>query len=35
MDEIQNLSKQIDFSNLTYCFKGKNSPKVLSTLKLH
>ena len=26
MEEIQDLSKQIDFSNLTYHYKGKNDP---------
>ena len=26
-DEIQNLSKQIDFNNLTYYFKGESAPK--------
>ena len=27
MNEIQNLSEQIDFDNLTYYFKGKSAPK--------
>ena len=27
IDEIQNLSKQIDFNNLIYSFKGKSDPK--------
>ena len=27
IDEIQNLSKQIDFNNLNYSFKGKSDPK--------
>ena len=27
MNEIQNLSEQIDFNNLTYYFKGKIAPK--------
>ena len=26
--EIQNLSKQIDFNNLIYCFKGESSRKI-------
>ena len=27
MGEIQNLSKQIDFNNFIYSFKGKKAPK--------
>ena len=27
MEEIQDLSKQIDFNNLTYHYKGKNNPQ--------
>ena len=27
MEEIQYLSKQIDFNDLTYNYKGKNDPK--------
>ena len=27
MEEIQNLSKQIDFNNLIYYFKGESVPK--------
>ena len=27
INEIHNLSKQIDFNNLTYCFKDKSAPK--------
>ena len=29
MEEIQNLSKQINFNNLIYYFKGKSTPKNL------
>ena len=29
MEEIQDLSKQIDFNNLTYHYKGKNNPQTL------
>ena len=29
INEIQNLSKHIDFNNLTYYFKGENGPKIL------
>ena len=28
LEEIQDLSKQIDFNNLTYCCKGNNDPKT-------
>ena len=37
IDKIQNLSKQIDFNNLTYYFKGKGAPKILKfkVLKVH
>ena len=34
LDEIQYLSKQIDFNNLTYYFKGKNALKT-HVLKAH
>ena len=27
MEEIQDLSNQIEFNNLTYYYKGKNDPK--------
>ena len=27
VDEIENISKQIDFNNLIYYFKGENGPK--------
>ena len=27
MNETVNVSKQIDFNNLTYCFKDKSGPK--------
>ena len=27
MEEIQDLSKQIDFNNLTYHYKRKNNPQ--------
>ena len=27
MEEIQDLSKQIDFNNLFYYYKGRNGPK--------
>ena len=27
MEEIQHLSKQIDFNNLTYRYKSNNDPK--------
>ena len=27
MEEIRNLSKQIDFNNLIYYFKGESAPK--------
>ena len=29
LEEIQDLSKQINFKNLTYHYKGKNIPNVL------
>ena len=35
MGEVQNLSKQINFDNLTYYFKGSSDPKKLSFLKVH
>ena len=28
MEEIQDLSKQIDFNNLTYRYKGNNDQKL-------
>ena len=33
IDEIQNLSKQIDFNKLTYHFKGKNATKNLQVYR--
>ena len=27
MEEIQDLSKQINFNNLHYCYKGNTAPK--------
>ena len=33
IDEIQNLSKQIDFNNLIYSFKGESSPKNFINFK--
>ena len=33
LDEIQYLSKQIDFNNLTYYFKGKNALKTFICFK--
>ena len=33
MEEIQDLSKQIDFNNLAYHFKDKNEPKNLLGFK--
>ena len=33
LDEIQYLSKQIDFNNLTYYFKGKNALKTFIYFK--
>ena len=27
MDEIPNLSRQVDFNNLVYSFNGKNNPE--------
>ena len=35
MDEIQNLSKQINFNNLTYYFNGNSDPKKILVLKIH
>ena len=32
-DEIQNLSKQNDFNNLTYYFKDKSTPKNIIGFK--
>ena len=29
MEEIHDLSKQIDFNNLTYCYEGNTTPKFL------
>ena len=29
MEEIQDLSKQIDFNNLTYCYDGNTTPKTV------
>ena len=28
MEEIHDLSKQIDFNNLTYCYEGNTTPKI-------
>ena len=33
MEEIQDLSKQIDFNNLTYCYKGNTAPKTFIGFK--
>ena len=33
MQEIQDLSKQTDFNNLTYHYKGKNDPKSFIVFK--
>ena len=33
IDEIQNLSKKIDFNNLVYYFKYKSGPKIFIGLK--
>ena len=33
MGEIQNLSKDINFNNLTYYFKGNSSPKIIIGFK--
>ena len=33
MEEIQDLSKQIDFNNLTYHYKGKTAPKLFIASK--
>ena len=33
MEEIQDLSKQIDFNNLTYHYKGKTAPKIFIASK--
>ena len=35
MEEIQHLSKQIDFNNLTYRYKGNNDPKLFIGFKVH
>ena len=36
MEEIKNLSKQIDFHNLTYHYKSESTPKIfLFVLKVH
>ena len=33
MEEIQDLSKQIDFNNLTYCYNGNTAPKSFYRFK--
>ena len=33
MDEIQNLSKQINFNNLIYYVKGESGPKSFISFK--
>ena len=33
MEEIQNLSKQIDFNDLTYCYEGNTVPKTFIGFK--
>ena len=33
MEEIQNLSKQIDFNDLTYCYEGNTAPKTFIGFK--
>ena len=33
MGEIQNLSKDINFNNLTYYFKGNSNPKIIIGFK--
>ena len=35
MEEIKYISKQIDFSNLTYRYKGNSDKKVLKVIKVH
>ena len=35
MEETKYISKQIDFSNLTYRYKGNNDKKVLKVIKVH
>ena len=35
MEEIKYISKQIDFSNLTYRYKGNNDKKVLKVIKVY
>ena len=35
MEEIQHSSKQIDFNNLTYRYKGNNDPKPFIGFKVH
>ena len=35
MEEIQDLSKNFGFDNLTYHYKGKNVPKILQVLQVH
>ena len=33
MEEIQYLSKQFNFDNLTYCYKGNTAPKTFIGFK--
>ena len=33
MEEIKDLSKQIDFNNLTYCYKSNTGPKTIIVYK--
>ena len=33
MEEIQNVSKQINFNNFTYCYKSNNDPKTFICFK--
>ena len=33
MQKVQDLSKQVDFNNLTYYCKGKNDPKIFIGFK--
>ena len=33
MEEIQDLSKQIDFNDLTFDYKSKNVPKIFKGFK--
>ena len=33
MEKLQGLSKQIDFNNLTYRYKGNTAPKTIIGIK--